>query len=298
MRKNDFKNVIMASMLCVSLCLPHSILASENVDAPETDVESVETQQDAGNGEVPNDVETWVESTITTTAYVPEVITPEASDESDTKEESADSETEAQEPKEDEEAALEPLTEEDLEGEEIVSIQLPIVYESGESPFNFIMDPQGLIEATDGALYDGASFERGASIYFENDGGDYDYSSRSDYLCVKSHSNIPVRITLGAAIIMPEGLRLNDDSDFVGDADKSVYLAIIDEEGNETPILESGTALTVELPACEEGEGEEYHFALTGKCNPYTEDWVGLRGKPYVAVNWSVEPISLDTEEN
>lgn len=169
----------------------------------------------------------------------------------------------------------------DLKKEEIISLELPLTDGMSPSPFDFIMDPQGLIEATDAARYGGTRFEEGATIYFENTTGEYDYSHQSDFLEVISHSTIPIRITVEARV---ENLN------------PSVYLALIDNHGNEIPVDLDGTAvIDTELDACEDTASyNTYAFALTGTCESDAE-WSNVSEQPYVTVTWTLEPI---TDEN
>lgn len=46
--------------------------------------------------------------------------------------------------------------------QDIYQVVLPTVT---EDMFNFIIDPQGLINKTDGAAYDGKSFEEGGTLF-------------------------------------------------------------------------------------------------------------------------------------
>ena len=57
-------------------------------------------------------------------------------------------------------------------GKDVVSVALPAISEDGESPFDFIIDPQGLIYATDAAKYGGGKVEEGATLLFRNHDGE------------------------------------------------------------------------------------------------------------------------------
>ena len=85
-------------------------------------------------------------------------------------------------------------------GKDVVSVALPAISEDGESPFDFIIDPQGLIYATDAAKYGGGKVEESATILFRNHDGEYDFSRRSDSLTVKNRSNVPVIVTITASV--------------------------------------------------------------------------------------------------
>ena len=65
--------------------------------------------------------------------------------------------------------------------EEIISVDLPTVVD--ESPFDFYIDPQGLLYDTGAVRHGGGVVEEGAYLLFHNhDDGEYDFSGRSDRL--------------------------------------------------------------------------------------------------------------------
>lgn len=166
----------------------------------------------------------------------------------------------------------------DLEKEKIISLELPLTDGMSRSPFDFIMDPQGLIEATDAARYGDIRFEEGATMYFENTNGEYDYSHQSDFLEVISRSTVPIRVTVEARV---ENLN------------QSIYLALVDNYGNEIPIDSDGTAvIDTEMEACEDEDTySTYAFALTGTCNP-DADWSNVSEQPSITITWTAEPIA------
>ena len=110
-------------------------------------------------------------------------------------------------------------------GEELVHVELPAFPEENGSVFDFIMDPQGLIEATDAVKYDGASFEKGRTLYFKNEEGAYAYSGSSDRLTVTNKSAMPVEVTVTAKLDHCEGLALAGDEAF-SDGNGEIFLAV------------------------------------------------------------------------
>ncbi|MCD8000817.1 MAG: hypothetical protein LUH21_26735 [Clostridiales bacterium] len=165
--------------------------------------------------------------------------------------------------------------------EEIISIDVPWFYESGSSPFDFILDPQGLICRTEAVRYGGKSFEEGATLFFRNTAGDYDYSHQSDWIEVISRSSVPVRVTVEASF--EEEL-------------PSVCLALVDDRGNEITLDKDESAtLDMVLDASEEGDVQAYSFGLTGECRA-DGSWKEADGNPRVIVTWSIEPLTKGKE--
>ena len=124
-------------------------------------------------------------------------------------------------------------------GSDVISVALPAISEYGDSPFDFIIDPQGLIYETDAAKYGGGRVEEGATLLFRNHEGDYDFSSRSDRLSVRNQSNVPAIVTITACVSDLGGVDVVDYPVF-DDESCSIYLAIVDDEGNEQPVSENG----------------------------------------------------------
>lgn len=186
--------------------------------------------------------------------------------------------------------------------EEVVVVEQPVISEYGVQPFDYIIDPQCLITATNGIKYGNISFEEGSTLYFRNMEGNYDYSSRSDQLTITSQSTVPVKITLTASLQNLDHIFLTSDPDFKGDSRNSLYFALVDDKGNMVPLSESGEVKIVyemgEISEDEaiEGTGEEqYSFGLMGACNP-NGSWEYLTELPQVVVSWGIEPI-INNEE-
>lgn len=176
-----------------------------------------------------------------------------------------------------------------------IVLELPLLKNGGTSPFDFIMDPQKLITATSAVRYGGVKFEEGATLYFKNTSGDYEYSHRSDYLKITSRSNVPVRVTVKLAVKDTYDVNLVQSALFSDDRRCSMYFALLDSDGNETAAAADGTAtFQVILPACEAENGvSSCLFALTGCCNP-GGDWTGLTVCPRIVVTWMAEPLISD----
>ena len=197
--------------------------------------------------------------------------------------------------------------------EEIISVDLPTV--SDESPFDFYIDPQGLLYETDGMRYGGGVVEEGAYLLFRNhDDGEYDFSRYSDRLSVTNRSTVPVIVKITAKISDIGDLRMDQDGVFDGEDDPAIYLAIVDDEGNEWVLSEDGeVSVEIEMNQApaeaytyhydestdsyeyiyqsdEDISFDTYSFGLRGECNA-NADWRGTSACPRVMVTWSVDPV-------
>lgn len=182
-----------------------------------------------------------------------------------------------------------------VHAEELVHVELPAFSEENGSVFDFIMDPQGLIEATDAARYGGESFEEGRTLYFKNKEGAYAYSSNSDRLTVTNKSTVPVEVTVTAKLDYCEGLELAADEGF-SDGKGEVFLALTDDRGSVTPLKGSEKiSVTSRLDAASGKEAGTYSFGLTGACNP-DGDWENVLARPVVTVTWKVTPLLPEAE--
>lgn len=202
--------------------------------------------------------------------------------------------------------------------EEIISVDLPTV--GDESPFDFYIDPQGLLYETDGIKYGGGVVEEGAYFLFHNhDDGEYDFSCRSDRLSVTNRSTVPVNIKITAKISDLGDLRMDQDGSFEGEDDCAIYLAIVDDEGNERVLSEDGEVSVEATLSSAPSEAytfrydestdtyeyvyqndedisfDSYSFGLRGECNA-NADWSGISASPRVMVTWSVDPVYPDVE--
>ena len=195
---------------------------------------------------------------------------------------------------------------------DIFEVEIPTLTEN--NVFDYILDPQRMITATDAIVYGGAPFEEGATLFFENKEGEYALSSRSDLLQVTNRSTTPVRISVYANLTPAEGVTMVSGRDFA-DESTSMYLALVNEDGTEIPIgtgteavfvweMKAAPAGIYSLEYSEETGEHEYvlaegtdealfdsvAFGLTGACNP-DGDWRFISGTPQVTVTWKVEPI-------
>lgn len=206
-------------------------------------------------------------------------------------------------------------------GEDVISVVFPSVNEGDDLPFNFIMDPQGLLYKTGAVKYGGGSVEEGATLLFFNHEGKYNFSGHSDRLTIRNQSNIPVIVTITASISNLGEVEVVGSPDFGESQACSLYLALVDDKGNELPVSESGEisvstemrqapdnayaywldeetgSYTYELCGSpEEIDFDYYSFGLKGCCNPNGK-WQNIDAQPSVQVTWKIEPVlSEDTD--
>lgn len=208
---------------------------------------------------------------------------------------------------------------------DVFKVEVPTIPENS-TLFNFILDPQGLIEATQGAAYNTAAgsnvtFTTGTTMYFKNDidkaAGGEDYSNKSDYVELKNKGTVDVDASVTAKLTELGSIKMATSDTFTStDEDASIYLALVDDQ--TTPAtkvltadaagvtLDGGTiaaSATPDFYTVEYSETEGYtyvldptvnatfnsfKFALTGASNEYG-DWSKLtEAAPKVQVVWSV----------
>ncbi|MCR5719192.1 MAG: hypothetical protein K6F84_01375 [Lachnospiraceae bacterium] len=201
--------------------------------------------------------------------------------------------------------------------DELISIDLPVI--GSESPIDFHLDPQHMFA---NILQPGAVME-GASLLFRNNTEDgIFYSNRSDGLVVTNKSTVPLRVSLIATISIPDAVELVSDKSIVGERPCGIYMALVDDEGNEVSLQkDTAVSLTVELRKAPGGayaytydeekekyvysclldecfiEFDSYSFGLTGECSSLG-NWSALEFAPVVNISWDVEPVYEDEDKD
>lgn len=195
---------------------------------------------------------------------------------------------------------------------DIYQVVLPTI---GKSAFDFIIDPQGLINKTNGAAYEGKTFEENSTLFFKRTDGKAkeDYSNTSDVMTIKNMGSKDIDVSLHISVV-PEslgGIQLTGDREFTNDKNASLYLALTDGE-NIVPIGPDGINMDVTISAAPEEAYEygydsgkdqytyqlkedhsgiefgSYSFQLTGAANG-NGDWSKLtKAKPQIQVSWKI----------
>ncbi len=190
--------------------------------------------------------------------------------------------------------------------------------------FNFVMDPQKLITATEAEKYTDATggssladgFVPDKTLYFVNK-TDRQLDNTSDYVMVTNKSSMKVEVSLSAKMDQLGSITMSDTDEFAEDDDSaSLYLAILG--GNDEKAIDD-TAAGVEVKGtiAEAKDGaykivydgtvagdysydlvnddpalfSSYEFALTGATNEYG-DWSNVTDTPEVQFTWKVEPAT------
>lgn len=192
--------------------------------------------------------------------------------------------------------------------------------------FDFVIDPQKLIEKTNAAIYGGKTYEKGATVFFHRSDGRTaeEYGSSSDHLTISNRSTLPVDVLINVGI-SPEslgGIAMTDDREFTDDTSTSLYMALTDGE-RTVPVGTEGSYIQATIPAAPEDAFEysydqesgeysyglkddlsgiqfpEYSFQLTGAVNE-KGDWSTVKDVALlVNVTWEVTPgQSQDSPES
>jgi len=204
------------------------------------------------------------------------------------------------------------------ESNELISVVLPVVEE--KDLFSFFIDPLHILYHTFGSSGGSVMVEEDACLLFYNrDGSGYTFSSRSDHLEIINKSTVPVEVTITAKLEDADGISIVPSREFGEEDSCDLYLALVDDKGNEQPLSEDGEAFIVvrldraPLEAysyvfcedtgayeyvCQVGEVafDSYFFGLTGACNE-RGDWTSINGKAHVTISWNVEPIVSEESE-
>lgn len=201
---------------------------------------------------------------------------------------------------------------------DVFSVVLPSVPETGDTTFDYILDPEGLIAKAGADKYTDKTFEENATLFFANtaEGAAKDYSSTSDALKVINKSSSDVAVEVKATVESIDGINMSEDKTFADDTNTSLYLALKDDNGEDAITSEEGAFLSATIDAAaddayevkwnatdnkyenvltDEAKADDYTgfsaytFQMTGACNA-AGDWSGLtETAPVVNVVWSVK---------
>lgn len=172
----------------------------------------------------------------------------------------------------------------------IVSEESLIDIEIENCLFNFIIDPYRLVEKTNAIKYGGGTVEKGATLLFHNKERAYDFSSESDWVTISIQE--PSEIMVSAHLDESDELIIAEDRDFKEGDISDIYLALIDDQGNEQALTtEEEVSISLFL------ESGSYSFGLTGACNA-DADWAEKSSiHPKVTLIWSLEAASIEDED-
>lgn len=195
---------------------------------------------------------------------------------------------------------------------ELISVELPIIEE--RDPFNFFIDPLHIFYNTFGNSGGDITVEEDTCLLFHNrDESGYTFSSRSDRLEIINKSTVPIKVTVTAKIEYADGIVVVQDKEFADRSSCDLYLALVDNKGNEQSLSGDGEVSIVayldQAPLdayayeLNEDTGEYqyvcqsedmvfdiYSFGLIGACNE-RGDWGRINGTLHGTISWNVEPV-------
>lgn len=196
----------------------------------------------------------------------------------------------------------------------VVNVTLPTV---SADNYNFIIDPEMLIDATNHAKYPNASFSGTTGVYFPNSvtGSTVNYTDESAKGTVTNKSSVSVNVTMAIEVtdLNPAIKMVSADAVTTG-TDANLWLAVTD--GTNTEEVEGTTAsLTATIAGVSSNYAvswnatkSEYEYViktdsgwktadlyLQGACNT-NGDWSasGLSEESTVEVTWSYEAIGAN----
>ncbi len=276
----------------------------------ETNSETTSDTDSEKNSETTSEMESETSTEPTTEMESEENTETETESETQTESATASEETETQTETEEAPDSSVPA--------DVFKVILPTIPED-DTTFDYILDPQGLIELTDAKKYGGTdevAFEHDKTLYFKTsrtEDGRPVYDNVSNALTVTNMSSREVKITVKATIANSESITMSENSTFdTDDTSTSIYLALTDGT-NTIPITSDAAVLNAVINAPEDAyetvwDGEKnvyeltdtakkedydgfqkYSFWLTGACNA-NADWSNVEGQiPEVFVVWEVK---------
>ncbi len=276
----------------------------------ETNSETTSDTDSEKNSETTSEMESETSTEPTTEMESEENTETETESETQTESATASEETETQTETEEAPDSSVPA--------DVFKVILPTIPED-DTTFDYILDPQGLIELTDAKKYGGTdevAFEHDKTLYFKTsrtEDGRPVYDNVSNALTVTNMSSREVKITVKATIANSESITMSESSTFdADDTSTSIYLALTDGT-NTIPITSDPAVLNAVINAPEDAyetvwDGEKnvyeltdtakqedydgfqkYSFWLTGACNA-NADWSNVEGQiPEVFVVWEVK---------
>lgn len=199
-------------------------------------------------------------------------------------------------------------------------VQLPTVPEQNDTTFAYTMDPEGLIAATEGAKDKDASFEAGATVYFQS--AEKTYTKESQKLKVVNKGTADADVTVKAETATNSAVTMATSSTFTGtDAELYLGLAVANKDAVAVKTTGDSTPATVtvglkgapdnfevtyddttkkyaytEKNGVAETAWNSFEFGLTGACNPKGDFSAENLAAPDVTVTWSYEAHADATE--
>ena len=215
----------------------------------ETNSETTSDTDSEKNSETTSEMESETSTEPTTEMESEENTETETESETQTESATASEETETQTETEEAPDSSVPA--------DVFKVILPTIPED-DTTFDYILDPQGLIELTDAKKYGGTdevAFEHDKTLYFKTsrtEDGRPVYDNVSNALTVTNMSSREVKITVKATIANSESITMSENSTFdADDTSTSIYLALTDGT-NTIPITSDAAVLNAVINAPED----------------------------------------------
>lgn len=205
----------------------------------------------------------------------------------------------------------------DFEGhvdKEVVSVELPTVATGDSSVFNYKMDPEGLIAATNNAAHSGASFESGKNVFFQSAANTW--TAESAKLKVVNKGTVDVDVKVSASTAANTDIAMAENATGFTETNKNaeLYLGLLVANQNAVAVKEAPNSgdpdatVSVGLKGNEENyevahSNNTYSYAvksgvpdtawnsfeigLTGACNPYGDYSTENLAASKVTVTWA-----------
>lgn len=205
---------------------------------------------------------------------------------------------------------------------DVISITLPT---ADATTFSYIMDPEGLIAATEGANHSGSTFEDGANVFFTSAANTY--TSKSASLKVINKGTVAVDVTVSATTAANDDVAMADSDTFAEDNKAAQLYLGLNVAGKDAKAIKtaptdadvaadatvtvglSGNDANYEVKPNETGTGYVYaakenvadtawnsfEFYLTGKCNPNGDYSTTDLSASDVTVTWSYAVRATDS---
>lgn len=194
----------------------------------------------------------------------------------------------------------------------VLEVKLPTV-EASDKTFAYTMDPEGLIAATEGAKDKTASFEKGATVYFQS--AEKTFTKDSAKLKVTNKGTVDADVTVKAETATNANVAMASSGTFADDNTAAeLYLGLQVADKAAAAVKQTGDSdpatVTVGLKGAEDNFEVKYdettkkysyvakaglpdtawnnfEFGLTGACNPNGTYAAENLAAPDVTVTWS-----------
>lgn len=186
----------------------------------------------------------------------------------------------------------------------VVNVQLPTV---SADNYNFIIDPELLINATNHEKYPNATFTGTTGVYFPTSvaaDGKVAYTDTSVAGQVTNKSSVSVNVTMSIKLT-----NLNDSITMVSEdavntgTGANLWLAVVDGDGNKDTVEDTTASLTANILGAEgnykvsyNAVQDKYQYVIDPeKNNPWGTATLSLTGKCNTGGDWSASGLSEES---